>query len=216
MLEFTQTYLSSLVEPYYSRPWSYTDVYNFSKTHIGSDSETEPAPRYLFGFGKTSPWQLDLLADPVQPFFTKQVEVFGYIKASAKPVILIAEEEKDSYPEAVLVDGEYYTPIEPTLQVIEDNFCHHIMFQGKLVHDKIKAVNTPDSYRSLAVYRAIEYLTADEELLENLFLGDGTTFINTRQAQGELLYMRHLDTPSYITPRLVEDIVVIVPLTKNV
>lgn len=204
MFEATQTYLTSLVEPFYSQEWSYEDIFNYSKK----------PHRCLFGFGNTSPWQLDILADPVQPFTTRQVQLFGYVKAVPTPVLSIAEEEKDNYPEVIEVLGQYYIPIAADQTVIEENGCHQIMFRGKLDHDKIKASATPESYRSVGLYKGVEYTTDNEALLAELFSVTRSPIIDVKQATGELFHLRHLATPSFITPRLVEDIIEVVSFTK--
>lgn len=206
MIDSTQTYLTSLIDPYASQDWDYVDIYNYClKPH-----------RYLFGFGNTSPWQLDLLADPVQPFFTRQVELFGYVKATPTPVILIAEEEKDNYPEVIEVLGQFYIPviIGQDVSNITDAECHQIMFRGKLYHDKIKATESPESYRSVGLYREVEFTEDNQELLTEFFMETAAPFVDKKQAIGSLFHLRHLATPSFITPRLVEDIIEVVSFTR--
>ena len=205
MLEAAQTYLTSLLDPYYSQDWTYEDIYNLSKK----------PHRFLFGFGKTSPWQLDILADPVQPFYDRQVQLFGYAKATPTPVLLIAEEEKDNYDNLITVQDQYYLPIAADLEVIEENGCHTILFKGEFIHDDIKAPAAPTSYRSIGLYKNVEYTTDNEELLLQLFLESNRPFIEKKQATGDLFYLRHLATPSYITPRLVEDIIEVVTFTRD-
>lgn len=204
MIEPTQTYQTSLIRPFYDNLWSYEDIHNYSKK----------PHRVLFGLGNTSPWHIDMLADPVHPFTTRQVQLFGYIKAVPTPVIPVAAEELDNYPEAITVQGQHYLPIEPELEVITENQCYQILYRGKLEHDKIKATDSPNCYRSVGIYINVEYTGDDEELLTELFNSNRSPFIDKKQASGDLLYLRHLTTPSFITPRLVEDIVEVVSFTR--
>jgi hypothetical protein len=164
----------------------------------------------MFGFGNVSPWQLDILADPVQPFNTKQPELFGYIEAQPIPVLLIPEEEADNYTATFKVKGNYYLAIEPKENIIETNGCNTVLFKGTLDHDKVNAVASPNSYRSVGVYINSELSTNNMELLEELFIKQTAPFIDKSQARGDLLYLRHLDTPAYITPRLVEEVIEVV------
>lgn len=204
MIEPTQTYLTSLIQPFYSRAWSYEDIYNYSKK----------PHRVLFGFGKTTPWHIDMLADPAQPFLTRQPQLFGYVKAIPTPVIPIAAEELEDYPEAITVLDQHYLPIEPELDVIEANQCYQILYKGRLEHDKIKATASPSSYRSIGIYVDVEYTANDVAILTELFNESRSPFIDVKQATGSLLYLRHLATPSFITPRLVEDIIEVVSFTR--
>lgn len=206
MIETTQTHLTSFIGPFYNKEWSYEDIFNYSKK----------AHRVLFGFGQISPWHIDLLADPVQPFITRQNQLFGYIKAIPTPVIQIAAEELENYPNAINVLGKYYLPIAADLDVIKSNNCYQILYRGKLIHDKIKTINSPTVYRSLGIYIDVEYKLENEELLTELFNESDSPFIDKKQASGDLLYIRHLSLPSYITPRLVEDIIEVVSFTKQV
>jgi hypothetical protein len=207
MIDPTQTYLSSLLGSYYDHPWTYQDIFEL----------TQRPHRFLFGFGMTSPWQIDMWADPVQPFMSFQAQLFGYVKASPKPVLFIPEEEIDEYGEDLLikVGSNYYLPIEPELDIIAENGCSTILFQGELNHDQVKAKPAPVSYRSIGLYKDVAYTTEDQEFLQQLFKANSQPFVEKRQANGELFYLRHLATPSFITPRLVEELVEVVAFTRN-
>lgn len=147
--------------------------------------------RLLIGFGRTSPWLVDLIPDGVPPYINIQHECFGYVTASARPVIRVEEETEDT----ITVAGEYFLPIAATLSALRQNHCRYLLFEGTLEHNAVSG-DIPVAYRSIGLYRDA-VLTPPNTLT--------TGFIPAENVTANLIYLRTF-SPVAITPNT-EDLV---------
>lgn len=145
----------------------------------------------LFGFGRTSAWQIDSVPNPVPAYTTTQPQCFGYVKANATPVIQV----DTSADNTITILDNYYIVIDSTLESLRDNECNLLLFEGSLVHNDITGT-VPAKYRSVGLYRNAIYIPGNT---------DTSTFIPVDKVAADLFYLRN-SAPVTITPNVTEDL----------
>jgi hypothetical protein len=144
----------------------------------------------LLGFGQTSPWIADLNPDPPNKYSSVQPECFGFIKVTARPVLLTDREVPGS---TLTIGGYIILPVEPDLELLTKQRCRFVLIEGQLTHNDV-IDGIPRSYRSIGLYKNAVFKHGT----------DTSSFIPVAQVErADLFYLRH-STPVTITPNAIE------------
>lgn len=146
---------------------------------------------YLLGFGRYTPWTLDLTPPVVSGVETSVDELFGFIRVQEITGITQTTQELSDFS----VDGEHYKKLTNSLPALSTFNCKQVCFEATLNHSQM----TQPSWRSLSLHQSAAALSV-------------TGFI-TPMLQGlSLAYLAHF-RPRTKESGAVETIRLILPIT---
>ncbi len=147
--------------------------------------------KLLVGFGRTSPWIADLNPDPPNKYTRLQEECFGFIRVTARPVLVVRQVEDAD----LIINGYNIAYTENELESLTKNRCRFVLIEGTLIHNDV-IDGIPRSYRSLGIYKNAVFTYGT----------DTSSFIPFNQVESaNLFYLRH-NTPIEITTNAIENI----------
>jgi hypothetical protein len=147
--------------------------------------------KLLLGFGRTSPWIADLNPDPPNKYTSVQEECFGFIRVTARPVLVTRRPEDAE----LIINGYNLVSVENDLELLTKTRCRFVLIEGTLIHNDV-IDGIPRSYRSIGLYKnaVFKYGT------------DTSSFIQTGDVESaDLFYLRH-NPPIQITTNAIENI----------
>lgn len=143
----------------------------------------------LVGYGRTSPWNSDINPDPISPYVYTQDEVFGFTRATAKPVIKVDHSTETS----ITINKIHYEPQALITNTLTELRCDLLLLETELNHNLIQEY-VPNTYRSLGFYKNCTTKPEAKDL----------EFIPTNLVlNADLFYLRH-QRPIEITSNAVE------------
>jgi hypothetical protein len=131
---------------------------------------TSKANYYVLGFGRYTPWTLDLTPPVVSGVETSVDELFGFIRVIQITGVAKTTQQLSDFS----VNGDYYKKLPNTVQDLSTAKCKELCFEGTLTHSEI----TQPSWRSLSLHESPTALTL-------------TGFITATLAGLSLTYLAH-------------------------
>lgn len=126
---------------------------------------TSKANFYVLGFGRYTPWTLDLSPPVVSGVETSVDELFGFIRVTEITGVTKTTQELSDFS----VNSKYYKKLTSSLEVLSIAKCREVCFEATLIHSEM----TQPSWRSLSLYESSVALTQTGFLsstLQNLSL----------------------------------------------
>lgn len=120
---------------------------------------------YLLGFGRYTPWTLDLTPPVVSGVETNVDELFGFIRVIQTTGVAKTTQQLSDFS----VNGDYYKKLPNTIQALATAGCKEVCFEATLTHSEM----TQPSWRSLSLHESSVALTQTGFLsstLQNLSL----------------------------------------------
>lgn len=145
---------------------------------------------YLLGFGRYTPWTLDLTPPVVSGVETNVDELFGFIRVTEITGVAKTTQQLSDFS----VNGDYYKKLPNTIQALATAGCKEVCFEATLTHSQM----TQPSWRSLSLHQSATVLTL-------------TGFIPPTLLNLSLIYLAHF-TPRTKESGAVETIRLILPI----
>jgi hypothetical protein len=125
---------------------------------------------YVLGFGRYSPWTVDLSPPVVSGLETSVDELFGFIRVQEITGVVQTTEDLSDFS----VNGQHYKKLTNNLSVLSTAKCREVCFEATLTHSEM----TQPSWRSLSLHKSSVALTQ-------------TGFLSTTLQNLSLVYLAH-------------------------
>lgn len=131
---------------------------------------TSKANFYVLGFGRYTPWTLDLSPPVVSGVETSVEELFGFIRVTQITGVTRTTQQLSDFS----VNNQYYKKLTSSLEVLSIAKCREVCFEATLIHSEM----TQPSWRSLSLHKSSVALTQ-------------TGFLSSTLQNLSLIYLAH-------------------------
>lgn len=113
---------------------------------------TSKANFYLLGFGRYTPWTIDLTPPIVSGVETNVDQLFGFIRVSEITGVTQTTQQLSDFS----INGKHYKKLTSSMSVLSTANCREVCFQATLTNSEM----TQPSWRSLSLHKSSVALTS--------------------------------------------------------